>query len=365
MRLDHLRGALFGALAGVMVLGTAFPASAQLAIHTEDANVKFGFQGQFWGDWNQDSSGASQGYQQNLYLRRGRFMVGGDIGNNLSFFFQTDDPNLGKTPKALNAGFLIQDAFVEWKVSSALQISGGEMFAPFSRQEMQSTASYYSIDVSPLATVSNSATSSSAMRDTGFGARGFFLQDHLQYRMGVFSGERDSNAHNALRVAGYVQYDFFETEKGYSYVGTALGKKRILAIDAGIDKQSSYRAYSANVASDTPVRGGDEVGINVQYLHFDGRQKFLGVPDQNNLIAEFAYYVRRMKLQPFARSDAQKFVAEANRSKDMLKYGGGLNYYIRGQMLKWTAQCLHAVPQSGSALRPSNEFTVQLQFFYF
>jgi len=364
MRFENLRCALVTAIGGAMMLGTAIPAMAQLQIQSEDATIKFGFLGQFWGDWNQDATG-TQAYQQNLYMRRGRFMMSGDIGGNLSFFFQTDDPNLGKTPKALNTGFLIQDAFVEWKVSNAFQIEGGEMFAPFSRQEMQSPASYYSIDISPLATISNSATSSSALRDMGFGARGYFLNDHLQYRTGVFAGERDSNAHNALRVAGYLQYDFFETEKGYSYIGTALGKKKILAVDAGVDKQSSYRAYSANLASDTPVHGGDEVGLNLQYLHFDGRDKFLAIPDQNNFIGEFAYYIRQLKAQPFARCEAQEFVAQANRSKDVTKYGAGFNYYIRGQMLKWTAQYLRTLPQNGSPLHPSNEVTVQLQLFYF
>jgi hypothetical protein len=347
------------------VLWATTPASAQLQLGNEDANIKFGFQGQFWADWNQDVTAGSQGYQQNIYMRRGRFMAGGNIGKNISFFFETDDPNLGKTPKALNTGFLIQDALIEWKINNALQIDGGIMFAPFSRQQMQSTASYYSVDISPVGTVSNSATGSSALRDVGFGTRGFFLKDHLQYRMGLFQGQRDSNAHNALRTAAYLQYDFFEPEKGYSYIGTALGKKKILALDVGVDKQSSYRAYSANLASDTPVHQGNEIGLNLQYLHFDGRQKFLSIPNQNNFLAEAAYYLNHAKVQPFGRFESQMFVADANRSKDIVRYGGGFNYYVKGQMLKWTAQCLHAVPQNGSPLRPSNELTLQMQFFYY
>ena len=44
---------------------------------------------------------------------------------------------------------------------------------------------------------------------------------------------------------------------------------------------------------------------------------------------------------------------------------GGVNYYIHGQNLKWTAQYLRATPNAGSSLKPSSEVTVQLQFFYF
>jgi hypothetical protein len=239
------------------------------------------------------------------------------------------------------------------------------MLVPYSRQALQSTVSYYSADISSVSTINNIPTASSALRDLGFGARGYFLNDHLQYRAGVFEGERDTNGRDALRPAAYLQYDFFEREKEYSYTGTALGKKKILAVDIGGDKQSSYRSMSANVASDTPVFGGDEIGLNVQYLHFDGREKFATIPDQNNLVAETSYYFHHGKVQPFGRFERQAFVVAVASTKDVSRYGGGVNYYIHGQNLKWTAQCLRSLPAQGSPLKPSNEFTIQLQFFYF
>jgi hypothetical protein len=364
-----LKRTLLSVMAGGLMLALVpAPASAQLQIKNEDVTIKFGIQGQFWADWNQDATAASagpQGYQQNFYLRRARLMMGGNIGDNISFFFQTDDPKLGITPKNLATGFVLQDAFMEYKVSNHLQIAGGEMLIPFSRQGLQSTLSFYTLDISAVSTVNNTALEQSALRDMGFQARGYFLHDRLQYRGGIFAGERDSNGRNSLRQALYLQYDFFSPEKEYAYAGTALGKRKILAIDAGGDKQSSYRAYSANIANDTPVHGGDEVGFNLQYLHFDGRQKFLAVPDQNNLVAEAAYYVHKAKFQPFARFETQRFVTAVNNTKDINRVGGGVNYYIRGQNLKWTAQVLRALPQNGSPLRASNEFTVQMQAFYF
>ena len=354
-------GALFLALASA-------PASAQLQIKNEDVTIKFGFVGQFWADWTQDATAASagsQGYQQNFFLRRARIMMGGNVGDKISFFFQTDDPKLGITPKNLATGFILQDAWMEYKVSNQLQIAGGEMLVPFSRQALQSPVSYYSVDISSVSTVNNAALQQSGLRDMGFQAKGYFLKDRLQYRGGMFSGARDSNARNPLRQALYVQYDFFSPEKEYAYAGTALGKRKILAVDAGGDKQGSYRAYSANVASDTPVRGGDEAGFNLQYLHFDGRDKFLTVPAQNNFLAEAAYYVHQAKCQPFGRWETQRFVAAVNGTKDINRVGGGVNYYLRGQNLKWTFQYLRALPQNGSPIRPGNEFTVQLQAFYF
>ena len=356
------------------------PASAQLQIKTEDVTLKFGFAGQFWADYTQDATAPSagkQGYAQNFYLLRDRLMLGGTIGNNISFFFDTDDPKLGLSPagsaatktlttgNATSPGFLIQDAWVEYKVSHHLQLSGGEMLVPNSRQSLQSPMSYYTVNVSPVATVNNAAEVESALRDVGFQARGYFFDDRLQYRGGIFDGARDASGRNAPRPALYLQYDFFDREKEYAYAGTALGKRKILALDVGGDKQGTYRSDSLNVASDTPGRGGDEVGLNFSVLHFDGRTKFTSIADQTNYLMEADYYIHKAKFQPFAKFETQDFVAAVNGIKDINRWGAGANYYIHGQNLKWTAQYTRALPQNGSTIRPSNEFTMQLQVFYF
>jgi hypothetical protein len=348
----------------LILLVASLPAWGQIVVESEDVKFKFGVQGQLWGDWTQDSTGA-QGYQQNFYLRRIRLMVNADVGKDISFFFQTDDPKLGATPKNLASGFIIQDALIEWKPYRQFQVGGGLFLVPFSRNELQATGSLLTLDMSPIATVSNSPMQSSGMRDLGFQFKGFFANERLQYRVGAFSGQRDSNAHNSLRTAAYLQYDFLDREKGYLFAGTALGKGKILAVDAGVDKQGAYRGYSANAAAALPVNKGDEVAGQVQFIHYDGRDKFVGIPDQNDLLVEAGYYVHKAKLQPFLKCETQSFLAAANASKDVNRAGFGANYYIRNQNLKWTFQYLRAMPQNSSTLKPANEFTVQLQFMYF
>lgn len=348
-------------LAPLLCLMALLPgtAPAQLAISNgEGQSVQFGIQGQIWADFQQDSSG----YQQNLYLRRIRFIAGGQLADDLTFFFQTDQPNLGKSPKAMGSGFLVQDAFLEYRIANAFRLDGGIMFVPLSRNLLQSTASYYTLDISPISTISNAATQSSGLRDVGLQARGFFYRDHLLYRVGVFSGERAANARNALRTAGYLQYDFFEREKGYVFTGTALGKQKILAVSAGFDRQGSYGAESAGVAASIPVRRGDEIGGQVQYLHYNGRERFASIPNQHDGLVEIAYYVRRAKAQPFGKYETQRIVGGAAR--DYEKWGGGAHYYAHGQNLKFTAQAQRVWTRDRSRAT-CNEFTVEMQVFYF
>jgi hypothetical protein len=358
------RALLFGAAWLPMLAAISVPASAQIVVKNDDATFKFGIQGQLWADWTQDSSG-TQGYQQNFYLRRARLIFGGDIGKDIDFFFETDDPKLGITPKNLASGFIIQDALMEWKPATQFQVDGGLFIVPFSRNGLQSTFNYITLDVSPISTVSNSATQSSALRDAGFQFKGFFADERLQYRVGAFDGERDANGHNSLRTAGYFQYDFFDREKGYLFTGTGLGKQKILAVDCGFDRQGSYRGYSANTAAGIPVNSGDEVDGQFQYIHYDGRNKFTAIPDQNDFLVEAGYYFHRARTEPFLKVEDQAFVAAANASKDIDRFGLGATYYIRGQNLKWTCQYLRAMPRNGSSLKPSNEFTVQLQLLYY
>lgn len=348
----------------LLLAAVASPAHGQLVVKSgEDVNFNLGFQGQFWLDSTQVP--ATGAYPDSLYIRRIRLLVGGSMFNDLTFFFETDDPNLGKMAagtKTLTSGFIVQDAFLEYKISNAFRLDGGLMLVPFSRNTMQSTLSYYTLDISPITTVSNIVTDSSGLRDVGFQARGFFCDDHLTYRVGLFSGERIGVGNNSLRTAGYLQYDFFDREKNYTFVGTALGKQKILAIDTGFDTQGSYRSYSGNIASDTPVRGGDEIGGQLQYIHYDGRTTFLTIPKQNDYLAELAYYSRLIKLQPFFKFENESLAID--QAKDYNKWGGGLNYYIHNQNLKFTAQVQRVLPQN-SPTKPSSEFTLQMQVFYF
>ncbi len=335
---------------------------AQLLIKNEDASLRVGFAGQVWANWSEASSGQS-GYQQNFYLRRLRLMASADIGKDVSFFVETDAPRLGISPKNLSTGFILQDAMLEWKPRNQIQLAAGLFVAPFTRVGLQSISNYYALDFGSIAAVPNGVTQSSALRDVGFQLKGFFLDDRFQYRVGAFDGQRDANGRNSLRTAGYFQYNIFGRERGYALTGTALGKQKIWAIDAGIDAQSTYRGYSANTAIDLPVNGGDEIGGQFQYIFYDGRTKFPTIGRQNDYLVEAAYYVRTAKLQPFFKYETQQFTTI--RSSNTYRTGFGVNYYIHGQNLKWTVQYQRFKPGAGSTLRPCNDLTAQLQFLYF
>ena len=86
---------------------------------------------------------------------------------------------------------------LEWRPSTEFQILGGLMIVPFCRDGLQSTGSDLTLDASPMSTIAGTATQSSASRDVGFAAKGFFHHDRLLYGIGEFGGERDANGRNS------------------------------------------------------------------------------------------------------------------------------------------------------------------------
>ena len=95
-----------------VVVGT-LSASAQIIITgDDDINFKLGVLGQFQADTidNPDDSPNTN----NLYVRRLRLIFGGEVTKNISFFVETDAPNLGKTVagiKAIQPSVMLMDAY--------------------------------------------------------------------------------------------------------------------------------------------------------------------------------------------------------------------------------------------------------------
>jgi hypothetical protein len=349
----------------MLLLFHASLAHAQAIIKVND-NVFFriGAQLQFWADEQQDAT--TKGYVQNLFIRRGRLLVTGQVAPNVTFFFQTDNPNAGKVPKALGSGFLLQDFWAEWKINDYFALSGGEFLVPLSRQALTSTLSFLTLDISPTATVFSAPTQSNGLRDTGFQAKGYLADGRLEYRGAIFQGIRAGTplGRNPFRRSAYLQYDFFEKERGYVYAGTNLGKKKVVAISFGYDGQSKYKAYSGNLFATMPVAKGDEVAGTLQRSHYDGGTFITAIAPQNDDLLELGYYLSAVKVQPFVKYEDQKFKTNFNPTRDQTRYGAGLNYYVAGQNLKFTGQIFHVKPKNG-AINSTNEYSIQMQVWYY
>jgi hypothetical protein len=359
-----MRSTVFTVLTIAAALLVTVPAGAQVIMKVNDnVSFRFGIQVQTWADELQDAT--TKKYGENLFIRRARFLVTGQVAPNVTFFVQTDNPNVGKAAptKSLTTGFILQDAWAEWKLSDYFALSGGEFLVPLSRAELTSTSSFITLDISPTAVVFAAPTQTNATRDTGFQAKGYIADGRLEYRAALFQGVRLTGNRNSFRHTGYLQYDFLEKERGYVYPGTTLGKRKIAGVSGGFDGQDKYKAWSLSGFATIPLPGGNEFAGLLQHNAYNG-STFIALPQQKDELLEAGYYVAALKLQPFFKYESQKFSAASTPSKDLTRIGAGLNYYVAGQNLKFTGQALRVKPKN-NALNSTNEFTIQMQMWYY
>lgn len=350
------------ALAGAaLVLAFAAPrAEAQAVIKVnDDVNFKFGllFQGQ--ADWAENA--ATGATAQNLYVRRIRLLVGGQIAKNVTFFFETDSPNLGKVVNGskVTSGMFVQDAFVSWKLADEFTIDAGLILTGIAHNSLQSAASLMPVDYGPHSFLFSGPTQNVVGRDTGFQVRGYPAKKKLEYRVGVWQGNRDAQSRQALRGTARLQYNFLEADTGFFYTGTSLGKKKIFALGGGYDFQKDYESYALDAYFDHPV-GPGALSAQLNFIRYDGGDFLRSLPRQDVIYGEAGYYFPKAKLMPFL-TYSDKDLAGTD-SGDETRWSVGLGYMAFGHNVNLKAAWGRVEPGAG---RSADQFTVQLQGFYF
>jgi len=359
LRRRRISTGLLGCIA--LFLGAARETRAQAIIKVnDDVNIKFGALLQTQADWLQDA--ADSGYAQNLFIRRFRLLVGGQVAKNVTFFAETDSPNINKVidgKKNTQTSVFMQDAYAEWKVCDGFALDAGLMLLGPSRNNLQSAASLLAIDYGPYTFTNSGPTQSNIGRDTGFQAKGYLAANHLEYRVGAFSGIRDAGSHNAFRTSGRLQYDVFDTETAYFYPGTSFGKKKILAFGGGFDLQKDYKAYAGDATVDFPI-GPGVLTSQFDYQHFDGGKTLTTLPKQNDIYGETGFYFSALKIEPVIWY-AWKNI-NGTDTGDEARYSAGLNWWYAGHNANIKLAYTRLEPRHG---RHRNEVTLQMQAFYF
>ncbi len=390
-----LRTTARGLIAALLLLafGRAGQSEAQALIKVNDnVNFKIGLllqpQMDFQEVRNLTDTG-SGGYQQNLFIRRTRLLIGGQVSKKVFFFAETENSTLGKSTqavggaqvaKALGAGFNLLDAVGEWRIAKEFNIQVGEIRVPISREGLKSSPTQLMLDFSAYAFTTSAALQNNAERDTGAMLRGYFLCDRLEYRAGVFSGFRAPGVKNSTRFTGRLQYNFFDTEvyNFVSYAGSNLGTKKILAIGGAYDTQNDYRYVSADMYLDFPIPLGS-FESTIQYQYINGGNTFAAaLPQQSTFQIEGGIFLKGAGIAPIARYEQKVFpAANVNVStapKNENRVALGLNFYPYPKTphffnIKFWWQRVQVSPGAATnQVTPgyaTNQFTVQMQVYYF
>ncbi len=178
--------------------------------------------------------------------------------------------------------------------------------------------------------MASAPTESRVGRDYGAQLRGHLFDDNLEYRAGIYQGDRDlggdtEGANSAFRYVARVVYYFLGPETGFFYTGTSLGQKEILSLGFSMDAQEKYRSYAGDIFIDKPLDSGDAVTFQLNYIYYDGDDTYPEIEAQNDWLVEACYYNDRARLGPFMQLAFQDFADEELQDED--RYQAGIAFY--------------------------------------
>ena len=308
----------------------------------------------------------------------------------------------------------VLDAYAQVRFSDMFYLSAGSILLPLTRNGTQPTTTYVSIDNANIDVTPILQGNSTVIRDVGVQGSGFFLDDHLEYRVGLFQGSRaaavsvtagtppvtkvtQTAGHNFPRFVSYLQYNFWDTEKGYVNGGHYYGTKKVLGVQANFDYQGlgngdppkpgtdkdPYIGASAAAFINYPLsgagdakKGGDEIVFTAQFGYYDGGGSsgpnlptYAAVLRQTNYLLEGGYYNRDLKMSFFGKFETRKiqpnlYSADVKARNNNNWYAVGMKYYFAPANLANIAVQYERIqfPDAPSTLQGgTNNITVQMQ----
>ncbi len=213
---------------------------------SDDSWMKLSFLGQVHGRYSDEMDPTTD-----VYLRRARIILAGQITDGVLFFAETDNDNAGKAGMG-DVSTDIQDAYVDFCImDSSHWVKAGLILLPFSFETRSSAASLLGIDYNSEAI---KMANTFVWRDYGAELHGDFSK-RVAYTVGVFDGyDSENGTKNSdadARVTGHVMLSLIgESESGWFYAQDRRGKAgNYLVVGAGFDQQGKASSITLEDAA--------------------------------------------------------------------------------------------------------------------
>ena len=289
----------------------------------------------------------------------------------------------------------IIDAYITADLSDALHFKIGLTKLPLTRANLDDCFAPLSQDRSMFVYTAYGTSPAKFSRDTGAVAWGGFFDKKLSYSLGAFQGREGYTAvahpftgvtykssmqpKNSLEYIGRVAYAFLDAEQGSGYAGSYLGQSTIFTIGGGMAYQYSaayknvantgvvqngetvdYKALAADFLFEYPTTNAGTFTLTGQYLKNDFEDAYLTNKNPGDLLANIAglngqkegNYIKGAYILPVTvgkEGMIQPYILAENwrvayilgvTNQQIKQSGGGINYYIHGQNVRFTVEYL-------------------------
>src|SRR5438105_14113864 len=280
-------GGVFCALSVFLAPAVAHATKIPLPIEGATLNLSLQIQTQFVANEAGTPDGLNPSYD--IFVRRTRLLVNGDVNNNVSYLLQIDNANFGKFGNFTGRA-IIQDAWIGWAPTgitggNVLYIDAGLLLIPISHHLLESTTNFITADVH-TDEFRFPGSGFQGLRETGVQVRGWWLDKKIGFRGGVYEGYQPAqtpavagvttafngtaavcgpitsgtpptttnvtcvNPHRYPQFAGFVNFDLIGSEQaGWLYAAYKWGKDPIGSVGlSGIYQAHAVKTSLGNLA---------------------------------------------------------------------------------------------------------------------
>ncbi len=235
--------------------------ATKVPIPIEGATLNISVQVQTEAMITENGTPSGQDPAYDIFVRRTRILVNGDISQNFSYLFQIDNANFGKFGNFTGRA-IVQDAWIGWAPTgitggNVVYIDAGLLLIPISRHLLESTTNFVTADVhsDEFRFAGNPFP---ANRETGIQVRGWWFDKKIGFRGGVYEGYAPIDQpvggtcsptsvcitpKRYPQFAGFVNFDIIGSEEGgWLYGAYKWAKDPVLSVGAsGIYQASAIR----------------------------------------------------------------------------------------------------------------------------
>ncbi len=334
----------------------------------DQGQLKLEYKGQFQLNMRDTGSEADgDGDTAEFNFRRNRIALMGAYGKHFGLYVQTEyteDVNIG--PFAVTDGsdneFQLLDAVMRFRYDDRANLWLGKYKYSFTRENLEACEMPLTLDRSVLI---RAPLASEGTRDKGVTLWGNLFDKKFQYRVDAMNGRNDSTSapESNFRYGARAHVTLLDPESGHGYRGTYLGEKKVLTIGGAYQMEKDvansdtvaqtgavdYEAWTVDLFFEYPVEAVGTFTVSGAYADYDLDDAYKGAnPDggvigvngeKNGGYVKVGYMLPNLPLQFFARSENWSFAQFNNVfDQEVDWYGGGFNYYFRGQDLKLTME---------------------------
>jgi hypothetical protein len=259
----------------LLIAPAAFATKVPIPVEGASLNVSVQVQTEAMVTENGAPNGTDTAYD--VFVRRTRILVNGDISQNFTYLLQIDNANFGKYGNYTGRA-IVQDAWVGWAPTgitggNVLYIDAGILLIPISHHLLESTTNFVTADVH-ADEFRFAGNPFPANRNTGIQLRGWWLDKKIGFRGGVYegyapvlqaapplgtgaAGQCSATGAGCItpkrypQFAGFVNFDIIGSEEGgWLYGAYKWGKEPILSVGvSGIYQANALKSPFGNLAN--------------------------------------------------------------------------------------------------------------------